>query len=93
MSTDQLVCHVRKIAASEQLSFHYGTSAQPYGTLATFRLIGNDFEIVLYNPESPTIYVLDVYDMSKGQARERAEQAYTTFAQSLSRKPAEECAD
>ena len=68
MTTDQLVCHVRNIAASQRLSFHYGTSDQPYGTLATFRLIGDGFELLLFNPEKPKTFVLDVYDMSKGEA-------------------------
>ena len=91
MNTERLVCHVRNIASSQQLSFHYGTSVQPYGTLATFRLIGDSFEIVLYNPEKASTYILDLYDMSKGDARERAEKAYAIFAHSLSKEPSEDC--
>ena len=78
--TEQLVCHVRSIAADQKLSFHYGTSEQTYGTMATFRLIGEGFEVVAYNPERAHTYVLQAYDMSsKGDESVRAQRAFAAF--------------
>jgi hypothetical protein len=65
--TEQLVCHVRRFAAAQKLSFHYGTF-EP--SKATFRLIGDGFELVAYNPEVPHSYVLQAYDMSSDGAEE-----------------------
>ena len=92
VSTGQLVCHVRKIAADQGLSFHYGTDVQPQGTLATFRLIDDEFEIVLV-AERRFSYILDIYDTSpNGSARTRAASAYATFKQALLEPPSGECA-
>ena len=63
MPTEDLICHVRNASRDLHLRFYYGTSEQPYGTLATFRLIGRGFEITLYNPESPARFYLSLYDM------------------------------
>ncbi len=90
LSTEQLVCQVRSIAAEQQLSFHYGTF-KASGSRATFRLIGNQFEIVLYNPEHR--YVLQAYDMSaNGRVRERTLLAFARFKRALLARPSGSCA-
>ncbi len=63
MTADELVCHVRNISQDQGLSFHYGTSEQSFGTMATFRLIGDEFELLLLNPQKPFTYDLSAYDV------------------------------
>jgi hypothetical protein len=72
----QLICKVRQIARENDLSFHYGTSEQPYGTLSTFRLIGRGFEITLYNPEKPNSYILSLYENPPGKEPGLGKAAY-----------------
>jgi len=71
---------------------HYGTSEQPFGRMATFRMIGKGFEITLYNPEKPTTYYLSLYETSPGKARlPEAQAKYAEFGRELM-KPSEKCA-
>jgi hypothetical protein len=79
--TEQLVCHIRGIAQAQKLSFHYGTF-EP--SKATFRLIGDGFELVAYNPEGPHAYVLQAYDMSSdGKGHAPALRAFAAFRTAL----------
>jgi hypothetical protein len=79
--TEQLVCHVRSIAEAQKLSFHYGTF-EP--SKVTFRLIGDGFELVAYNPEGPHSYVLQAHDMSSdGKGRVPAQRAFAAFRTAL----------
>jgi hypothetical protein len=92
ISADQLVCHVRNISDAQRLSFHYGTSQQSFGIMATFRLIGDRFEITLVNDQRPFEYDLRAYDMSDdGVARSRAKRAFAAFKTALMEQPKEEC--
>lgn len=92
MSADELVCHVRDIAKAQHLSFHYGTSEQPFGTMATFRLVGDDFELLLLNPEKPFTYDFGAYDLSdQGQVQGRAVTAYSKFRTAVLEQPAGRC--
>lgn len=43
VSVDQLVCHVRAIAAEQQLDFHFSTFENDQGPKATMRLVGQSF--------------------------------------------------
>ena len=91
VSVDQLVCHVRGIAAEQRLSFHYGTFTDQTGPRATFRLIGDVFELELVKWGAQSSYELRAYDMSKnasaGQAADRAfERFRTTLTEQLRRK-------
>ena len=93
LSTQQLVCHVRSIAAAQKLSFHYGTFEQPFGTTATFRLIGDGYELVAYNPERADTYVLQAYDMSSEDGgNARARRAFGTFRTALLKPISPVCA-
>jgi hypothetical protein len=88
--TDQLVCQVQTFAAAQKLSFHYGTF-EP--SKATFRLVGEGFELVAYNPEGPHTYVLQAYDMSShGRGRARAQRAFAAFRTALQEPPGSVCA-
>lgn len=64
MQTDDLVCHLKDISARNGLSFHYGTFADSFGTAATFRLIGDGYEVAIINPEMSK-YDLSAYDLAK----------------------------
>jgi hypothetical protein len=87
---EQLVCHVRSIAEAQKLSFHYGTF-EP--SKATFRLIGDGFELVAYNPEGPHAYVLQAYDMSSdGTGRGPAQHAFAAFRTALLEPVSSACA-
>jgi hypothetical protein len=88
--TEQLVCHVRGIAEAQKLSFHYGTF-EP--RKATFRLIGDGFELVAYNPEGGRAYVLQAYDMSAdGKGRAPALRAFARFRSALLKPEGGACA-
>jgi hypothetical protein len=88
---DRLVCHVRNIAAAQGLSFHHGTYSQGSELMTTFRLIGDDYEITMINPNTFS-YDLSVYDMSPdGTARARAIRAYHAFREALVKQPVGEC--
>lgn len=89
--TERLVCHVRSIAEAQKLSFHYGTF-EP--SKATFRLIGDGFELVVYNPERAHAYVLQAYDMSPdGKARAPAQHAFQAFRTALLEPVSSACAN
>ena len=92
LSVEQLVCHVRQVSASQGLSFHYGTSDQSFGKMATFRLIGDGYEITLVNAEKPFEYDLRVYDASSETADNRPVLAYSRFKRALLEPPSGECA-
>lgn len=88
--TEQVACQVRTIAAAQKLSFHYGTY-EP--SKATFRLIGDGFELMAYNPEGPHRYVLQAYDMSSdGKGRAPALRAFAAFRTALLESPSSACA-
>jgi len=88
--TEQLACHVRSIAAAQKLSFHYGTF-EP--SKATFRLIGDGFELVAYNPEGPHAYVLQAYDLSAdGRGGASAQRAFAAFRTALLEPLSSACA-
>ena len=92
LNTEELVCHVRQVSAAQGLRFHYGTSEQPFGRMATFRLIGDDYEITLVNAEKPFAYDLHVYDVSPDKtAHRRAQDAYSTFREALLGRPSSKC--
>jgi hypothetical protein len=92
MSADELVCHVRNISKAQRLSFHYGTSEEPYGTMATFRLIGDRIELILLNDEKRFTYELGAYDLSdNGEAKSRAKKAFAAFRTALLERPEDEC--
>ncbi len=61
---EETVCIVRTIAKLQDLSFHFGTSDQSFGSMNTFRLIGDGYEITMVNPESATKYELRAYNKS-----------------------------
>jgi hypothetical protein len=88
--TQHLVCHVRNIAEAQRLSFHYGTF-EP--SKVTFRLIGDGFELVAYNPERAHTYLLQAYDMSPdGKGRAPAEHAFAAFRTALLEPVSPACA-
>ena len=88
----ELVCHVKAISNTQRLSFHYGTSQQSFGAMATFRLIGEKFEITLVNDQKPFEYDLRAYDVSDdGSARNRTAEAFSAFKTALIEPPNEEC--
>ena len=88
--TEQVVCHVRGIAEAQKLSFHYGTF-EP--SKATFRLIGDGFELIAYNPERAHTYVLQAYDMSSdGKGRAPALRAFAAFRTALLEPVSSACA-
>jgi len=92
VAADELVCHVKAISNDQRLSFHYGTSQQPFGTMATFRLIGEKFEITLVNNQKAFEYDLRAYEMSDdGSARSRAVDAFSAFKSALTAPTNAEC--
>lgn len=89
--TEQVVCQVRTIAAAQKLSFHYGTY-EP--SKATFRLIGDGFELMAYNPEGPHTYVLQAYDTSTdGRGRAPAQRVFAAFRTALLKPLSSACAN
>ena len=90
--TATLICQVRSLSDARGLSFHYGTSAQPHGTMVTFRLIGEGFEIVLVNPEEQHKFDLSVYERPKGRKDvDTALHAYREFKQGLASPVPQRC--
>jgi hypothetical protein len=92
-NVDQLVCHVRGIAAQQRLSFHYGTFPDTDGSTAvTFRLIGNTFELTLAKFELRGPYDLRAYDLSAdGTGRQSADRAFEHFKSALTEPVGSQC--
>lgn len=63
---DSVIAAVRGFSDRVSLSFHYGTHQADYGTQTTFRLIGENFELVLFNTLQESNYTLRAYDMLEG---------------------------
>jgi hypothetical protein len=82
--SSHVVDTVKAISADQNLSFHYGTHSEPYGTQITFRLIGEKFELELFNSGTQTNYTLRVYDATPDASmKARAENAYKSFREAL----------
>jgi predicted ATP-dependent Lon-type protease len=91
IGTEALVCRVKNIAGELNLGFHYGTSDQPFGKIATFRLIGDQYEIILYNPERRTDYFLSLYSDSQDERiRAAAKRTFVRMKSTLS-QPDKRC--
>ena len=83
---------VRSEASRRGLSFHYGTHAADFGTQMTFRLIGDGFEIVLFNAGAQDDFSLRVYGSgSVEDDNERAISEFTGVARTISTDPALAC--
>ncbi|MFN3669890.1 MAG: hypothetical protein ACK4VY_11310 [Brevundimonas sp.] len=92
-SDSHIIQAVRSEAARRGLSFHYGTHAVDYGTQITFRLIGDGFEIVLFNSESQDDFALRVYGTGPGEDdKERAISEFTHLATTIMSDPTLACA-
>ena len=89
LKPDELVCHVRTISEGQNLDFHYGTSQQSFGTMATFRLIGDGIEITLVNDQRQSEYDLRAYD--EGASQSQTEKAFAAFKAALMKQPENHC--
>ena len=69
-TSSEIVCKVRQIARDEKLSFHYGTADKSIGTMNTFRLIGEGYEITMVNDLQLEEYDLRLYANSGQQSPE-----------------------
>lgn len=84
ISGDDLVNQVKHISNCLDLSFHYGSSDQPYGVMMTFRLIGKGYEIVIYNPDSKSNYYIRAYmDDGKNNLRELVDKSVDRVKEGL----------
>lgn len=93
VGVDELVCHVRGLSAEQNLSFHYGTFTGNGGGQATFRLIGDLFEITMVRWNSRPVYELHAYDTSKdARARQQAARGLEHFKAALLERLGQECA-
>ena len=89
---DALIAIVRGISANQRLSFHYGTHPTDYGRQATFRLIGRNYEIELFNSMSESDYTLRVYKAQSEAATDReAEEAFNRFREMLIEATSDNC--
>ena len=81
---DEIICHVRGLASTYGLKFSFGTHAASYGQQATFRLLGDGFEIAFYNLEDESTYILRLYATSpNNEGVERGRQVYSQFSQAV----------
>lgn len=64
MSIPETVCLVREIASDLSLSFHYGTFTDDRGGHASFRLIGESFEIIMVDSGRPANFLVQLYSSS-----------------------------
>ena len=93
VSVNELVCHVRGIAAQQGLSFHYGTFTDATGPKATFRLVGSSLELELARWGGSSAYELRAYDMSKtDKAHQAANRAFDRFKTELVERLKRKCA-
>lgn len=84
VSVDDLVCHVRGIAAEQGLSFHFGRFTDASGPKATLRLIGSSLELELTKWGGKGSYELRAYDMSgSDKAHQAANRAFERFKTAL----------
>ena len=74
----EVVCHLRALSANSNLSFHYGTYGSK-NSLASFRLIGEGYEVTIVTPKEHT-YDVSAYDLKEGpDTRARALNAYNAI--------------
>ena len=84
VSVNELVCHVRGVAAEQGLSFHYGTFTDATGPKATFRMVDSSLELELAKWGGGRAYELRAYDMSKSDGANRnANRAFDRFKTAL----------
>lgn len=80
----QVVDVVKRVSANHKLNFHYGTHIADFGTQVTFRLVGEGFEIEMFNSMDESDYTLRVYETPPNQgASDRARNAYSRFKAAL----------
>lgn len=92
-SVEDLVCHVRAISNEQGLSFHYGTFTKGTAQMATFRLIGEPFELEMVRWDARPQYEIRAYDMSKdGSARQIANRSLDEFTSALTERVTRICA-
>lgn len=90
--TNILIGNIKRISAEQSLDFHYGTHTTDYGTQATFRLIGHDYEFELFNSMSQSDYTLRVYALKSEKASEHeAELAFGRLKLALDSATSHNC--
>ena len=93
LSDEQAVCHFDSVARRLGLSADSVRSAQARGTMFAFRLIGDDLEIVAYNPDGGSTWDLSAIDMSERRDnRERVLETFAAFRNAIVEPPAAACA-
>lgn len=91
-SDTHIIQAVRSEASRRGLSFHYGTHAVDYGTQITIRMVGDGFEIVLFNSWSQDDFALRVYGAGPGEDdKERAISEFTHLATTITSDPTLRC--
>jgi hypothetical protein len=90
-NAEAVVGIIQDIAANQKLSFHYGTHSTEYGTQLTFRLIGQSFEIELFNSMRQSDYTLRAYRLTSDATDRTTEQAYARFRAALASKTSDAC--
>ena len=84
VDSDKAVATVKDISAQQGLRFHYGTHATDYGIQTTFRLIGDGYELELFNSMSQSDYTLRVYRTQSGRISDQeAELRFDKFRTAL----------
>jgi hypothetical protein len=75
---------VKRVSANHRLNFHHGTHVADFGTQVTFRLVGEGFEIEMFNSMDESDYTLRVYETPPNHgASGRARNTYSRFKASL----------
>lgn len=82
--TDSVTNEIREISKKSSLSFHYGTHNTEWGKQATFRLIGNGFEISIFNAFSESDYEIRALEVNSNEVdRAKMIEVYTNIKSSL----------
>jgi hypothetical protein len=93
LSDQQAVCHFDTVARRLGLRAGSVRSAEARGTMFAFRLIGDDLEIVAYNPNGGSTWELSAIDMS--DRRDNGQQVlekFAAFRSAIVEPPAGACA-
>lgn len=89
---NQIIAKVSQEAARHGLKYRYSTHQTYYGRQMFFLLIGEGFEIELWNAFARQNYELRVYNMKSDRADDdQAVSAYSSFANALTTDPVLAC--